>query len=156
MSSEIELAIKIGEIKLTGKLRGNSPQEATKFELVLKRLYVDITQDALTSKSLSEPLRTLVIHRGDKSFDKLIEDTKWDDYWDLMNMASFLLGIGYLYPPSSLESYVRYHLKDNFPEKYRDINNLEDLYRIAREMYNDSKLLEVTWFSNGDTLSNCS
>lgn len=139
MSSEIELAIKMGDVKLTDSIRGEIPPDVACFKYTLKHLNVDLERDALTDMSLSRVLRVLCTHQGDHSFDRLIDSVSWNKKEDVHMITSFFLGIGYLYPPSSLLSYISYtKMKEKLPQQYRNFEDLAEFYAVVRQMYQNS------------------
>lgn len=105
MSSEIELAIKLGKLIYFPEDYG-SKQLAKTIEILDVRLDICPKRDI----DLSFHLRTLVEHCGDISFQRFIEeklkdiaeDTEGYGYWSKEQLAFFIRGIGYLYPPSSM------------------------------------------------------
>jgi len=104
-SSEIELAIKLGKLIYNPEDYG-SKQLAKTVEILDVALNIKPTQD----HHLSFHLRTLVDHKGDVSFERFIqerlkdiaEDTEGFRYLSMEQLAYFIRGIGYLYPPSSM------------------------------------------------------
>lgn len=141
-SSEIEIAMKIGQLKLTGNYIGSwGTENGSTLIDVLKSLNVNLDKDPLTEDDLSIGLRKLTMHRGDVSYERFIKSINWNHAHDIEALASFILGIGYIYPPTSLSYNIEYMFNKRLPIPFNNNKNITDLYNTARKMYEHAKNL---------------
>jgi len=107
LSSEIELAIKLGEL-----IYGSKSHESEELRRTIDILGdVKIGIKPTFDHHLSRTLRSVTEHRGDVSFARFIENalqileipespfTKW---YTMQRLAFFCRAIGYIYPPESM------------------------------------------------------
>lgn len=135
-SSEIEIAIKIGEVKLTGLITSSwGTQNADTFKQAIIALGVDYEKDALTDNSLNSGLRALTIHRGDISYERFLKSINWQSYHEVKIAAAFILGLGYIYPVTSIIYNIKYLFNTHLPDGYKNSTSISSLYNNARNLY---------------------
>jgi len=145
MSSEIELAIKLGKLIYDPTDYG-SQQLAKTVEILDVAINIKPTLDY----HLSFHLRTLVEHKGDVSFVRFIEeklsdiahDTEGYAYWSMEQLAYFIRGIGYLYPPSSMiwkafDGISKWNPAFTLP----GVSNHDEFYAYADKLIADAKVI---------------
>jgi len=134
-SGEIEIAIKIGQIKLTGSFTASYGGQVRDFITYITLLGVDMFKDAIYDSQLSPGIRTIVAHRGDISYERFFKSINWDSAYEVKCVAAFLLGIGYIYPVTSMFYNKHFSFDNCLPIEYQGSSNIEELYKIARNIY---------------------
>jgi hypothetical protein len=145
MSSEIEMAIKIGKLIYNPEDYG-SKQLAKTIALLDVHLEVKPKQ----GYHLSLNLRTLVEHRGDISFKRFIEeklaniaeDTNGYDFYEMEQLAYFIRGIGYLYPPTSMMWETRDGTRKWNPAfALPGVSNHDEFYAYADKLIEEANVI---------------
>jgi hypothetical protein len=143
LSSEIELAIKLGEIVCGSKSHESEELRRTIDILGDVKIGIRPTSD----HHLSRTLRSVVEHRGDISFERFIKNcleildipespfTKW---YTMQRLAFFCKGIGYLYPPQSMMWGDVWNSAFCIP----GVNNHKEFYDYADDLFRQSEELK--------------
>lgn len=128
MTSEIELAIKIGKAKLNPNHHRNIRLLQT-----LSKLDINLNTDPTTDSSLSYDLRELCTHGGDISLLNFVREyyNNITDSWYKEQLMFFFTGIAYLYPVSSIIESMSRQWKEVHP--VFNFSSIEDMLDYARE-----------------------
>jgi hypothetical protein len=151
LSSEIELAIKLGEIVCGSKSHESEELRRTIDILGDVRIGIRPTNDG----HLSRTLRAVVHHRGDVSFSRFIINcleildipespfTKW---YTMQRLAFFCKGIGYLYPPSSMMWGDVWNNAFCIP----GVTNHKEFYDYADDLFRQSEEVKKEIYAKND------
>lgn len=147
-SSEVEIAIKIGEVRLTGRYTGEMG-DVKDFKEALIKLGVNLERDPVNNYMLSNGLRALTQHRGDVSYERFLQSINWEHAHEVKCAAAFLLGIGYIYPPSSMFYNGKCLVFNAYlPDGFNNATDIIDLYINARNLYYKGKQMEEDYKAN--------
>lgn len=127
--SEIEMAIKIGDLIFSNKFHKDSMTSDELLTLAkLAILDVEVWTMPKSNHQLSNTLRVLTEHRGDKSFVQFFKENLESKY-QLREIIFFLRGIFYLYPiGSSMELCMKESgLIDKYPQFIVSLYKLEPI-----------------------------
>lgn len=130
MSSEIEVAVKIGKVKLKA-FHKNNESEYLELKSAFETLGVKLEKDPINSSYLNKHLRAITTHHGDKSFIRYMGEDLGNTNKDQVELAAFILGICYLYPFSSFVDSILPYLNDITNENL----GFMDFHDYARKLY---------------------
>jgi len=115
-SSEIQLAIKIGRVVID---KERDTLESVRMREVLSKLDINLDRLPTFDSHMSKDLRELVSHWGDSSLISHVQEHYLsENKYDLRRLAQFIVGIGYLYPPTSLQQSIFRYWNEHLGTKF--------------------------------------